>query len=152
MSEIATYQVSLKLLLRNGDEFLILQDTYKNFLDLPGGRINDDEFTVPIEDILRREVTEELGADICYEIQKPLFQVRRFHNGLKMPILLTIYGGIYKSGGIALSDEHAGYDWVHRDNFLFQIDRFYNKEECDVMHQYFDTLKSGSVAITATGR
>ncbi len=142
MSELATYQVSLKLLLRKSDDFLILQDSYKNLIDLPGGRMNDDEFTVPLEDILKREVIEELGTDIAYVIEKPLFQFRRFHESLNMPVLLTIYGGTYESGEIKLSDEHEAYRWVHKDSFDFPEEAFFNKEEYDAMHRYFNSIRA----------
>lgn len=142
MPEIATYQVSLKLLLRKSDEFLILKDTFKSLLDLPGGRINDDEFATPIEDILRREVREELGNDIIYTIEKPLFQFRRFHTSSKMPVLLTVYGGAYTSGEIKLSDEHEGFKWVHKDTFNFPEEAFFNKEEYLVMRAYFKSLQT----------
>lgn len=140
MAELAIYQVALKLLLRKNDQFLILQDTYKSLLDLPGGRMNADEFTVPLEDILRREVTEELGADITYTINKPLFQFRRYHDTLKMPVLLTIYGGTYKSGEIQLSEEHESYQWIHKNDFHFPAEKFFSTEEYDAMNAYFKTL------------
>lgn len=135
----AHYQASLKLLLRKEDEFLLLQDTYKSLLDLPGGRINADEFSVPIEEILRREVTEELGSEITYEIKEPLFQFRRFHTPSNMPVLLTVYEGIYTSGEIILSDEHESYQWVHKQDALFPPERYFTEEEYVAFKQYFSS-------------
>ncbi len=141
MNDLATYQVALKLLLRKDDRFLVLQDTYKSLFDLPGGRINSDELTVPLEDILRREVAEELGPDIRYSIEKPLFQFRRFRHDLKMPVLLTVYGGTYESGAITLSDEHEKYDWITKNDFNFPIEKFFSAEEFEAMNNYFKPLQ-----------
>lgn len=60
------YNVSLKVFLKNNrGEVLALKanrgGSYKGFYDLPGGRINIDEFETPLENIIKREVAEEIG-------------------------------------------------------------------------------------------
>ena len=66
MGTIDQYQISLKLLLQNeNNEILALgardDGIFAGYHDLPGGRIDQEEFTTPIEQILLREVYEEIG-------------------------------------------------------------------------------------------
>ena len=60
------YHVSLKAILKNkAGEILILkarqQGTFSGFYDLPGGRIDEDEFSKSLLEILKREISEESG-------------------------------------------------------------------------------------------
>lgn len=60
------YQVSLKIILKNQQgQILILkamnEGRFAGFYDLPGGRIDVDEFSLPFEEIIDREIMEEVG-------------------------------------------------------------------------------------------
>jgi 8-oxo-dGTP pyrophosphatase MutT (NUDIX family) len=60
------YQISLKLLLKNNNgEVLALKSvdngSYAGYYELPGGRIDTDEFAIDFIDILNREALEEIG-------------------------------------------------------------------------------------------
>lgn len=57
----AVFQVSLKVLLRDGDKVLITIGD-KGDIDLPGGRIDLAETKAPLVDIIAREIREELGG------------------------------------------------------------------------------------------
>jgi len=70
--DYANYHVAFKILLQKGDEFLLLRQLPANKWDFPGGRIDDVEHDVPLMDILDREVREELGDDLQYEVGKPV--------------------------------------------------------------------------------
>lgn len=117
------YQVSLKVLLKNQQgEFLLLkarmQDTYGGFYDLPGGRIDAEEFTAPFTDIIKRELGEEV-KNITYTLKpKPIAIARHnltaAHNfsGKDIHILYVLFEAFYKGGDILVSDEHEGYIWV----------------------------------------
>ncbi len=64
--ERGIYQVSLKLLLKNNKgEILALKaadnGSYAGYHDLPGGRIDADEFNTDFTEIIEREVKEEIG-------------------------------------------------------------------------------------------
>ncbi len=67
--EVDNYQVSLKLVLKNERaEILILNEPLASGrCDLPGGRIDTDEFDVSFEKIIAREIAEELGK-ISYQM------------------------------------------------------------------------------------
>jgi len=60
------YHISLKLILKNdAGEILALKDkeggTLAGLYDLPGGRIDTDEFKTPFPEIIQRETQEEIG-------------------------------------------------------------------------------------------
>jgi len=114
-----TYHVAMKAFVRKGDEVLILteaQDVGK--ADLPGGRIAIGEFDVPFDEILERELREELGADFRYRSNGPvaIFRHRRPEiAALGKPEARIVMIGFeieYLGGEIRLSDEHTECQWV----------------------------------------
>jgi len=117
------YQISLKLILKNSnDEVLLMKaqnkDTYAGFYDLPGGRINVDEFEVTLPDILRREVLEEIG-DVEYDLNpRPVAVARHLIpasisvHKRDVHVLYLLYEGSFKSGKVTVSQEHTGFIWV----------------------------------------
>jgi 8-oxo-dGTP pyrophosphatase MutT (NUDIX family) len=120
--EIDFYHVSLKLILKNQrDEALALtigpQFQFAGYLDFPGGRINKDEFLTPFEDILAREIKEEIG-DLAYTLNPTPVALGRekiqpkegYHEELH--ILFILFEGRYKGGNIILSNEHSAYTWL----------------------------------------
>src|SRR3989338_1632715 len=70
-----TYFVAVKVFLEKDGKLLILKDSFGDW-DLPGGRIKPDEFDVPLEQIIKRKMSEELGSDIKYTIGKPTVFMR----------------------------------------------------------------------------
>lgn len=114
------YQISLKLILKNNKgEVLTLKapeiGNIAGYYDLPGGRIDTDEFSVSFEDILRREIKEEIG-DIDFHMRIAPVAVSRasFISGDKdIRICYLFFEGEYISGDVMISNEHAGYAWIH---------------------------------------
>jgi 8-oxo-dGTP pyrophosphatase MutT (NUDIX family) len=116
-----TYFVAVKIFLQYKEQFLILRDNFGDW-DLPGGRIQKDEFEVLLEDIIHRKLSEELGRDIRYRIGKPvLFMRHQRHEqspGNPMVRIFAVgYEGILESGVIHLSPRHVGMKWVDPKNF-----------------------------------
>lgn len=122
------YQISLKLLLKNQNgEVLLLKGldtgTFSGFYELPGGRIDIDEFQTPYTDILKREASEELG-DVNIEISSTPVAIGRHmvlakHTGNKIkdvPIMYIFFEGKYINGNIEISNEHSGHQWVDLDS------------------------------------
>ena len=117
------YQISLKVILKNKQgEVLILQavdnGSYAGYYDLPGGRINTNEFKVPLSKIIEREVFEEIGK-IKYKLnEKPVAVGRhlipRKYSSLKKDVhcFYAFFKADYISGEIKISEEHMGYKWV----------------------------------------
>lgn len=101
------FQVSLKAFVRKGNAILVIRDAahFTGLWDLPGGRIDEDERSVPIDKILRRELEEECGKNFRVHIGQPVVCWRRYDhpNG---PIFFVGFDCVYKSGALGLSEEH----------------------------------------------
>ncbi len=117
------YQVSLKLLLKNSEgKILALKavddGSYAGFYDLPGGRIDADEFKADFSDIIAREVAEEIG-DVEFRLrQKPVAAGRHLipasmtGSGKDTHVLYLFFEAQYGGGELKISSEHAGYQWL----------------------------------------
>jgi len=117
------YQISLKVIIKNDNgEILLLnadpQGSFAGFYDLPGGRIDTDEFTTPFFDIIKREISEEVG-DIKYSLSsKPVAVGRHLipasmsKNGSDIHILYLFFEAKHISGEITISNEHIGFKWA----------------------------------------
>ena len=141
--DYATYQVALKVLLRKGRNVLFLRDE-KNKWDLPGGRIDNVEGRVPLEKILAREVREELGGEVLYDLKLPAVQFRRYIDSHHVYNLITVYEAKYRSGDIILSHEHVHYEWLNPKTYPFEQKdfcasrkEFYTHEEYKALMRYF---------------
>lgn len=112
------YHIALKAFVRKVGDVLILDDAYGKKCDLPGGRIGVGEFEAPLEEILKREIAEELGPDFKYKNNGPVafFRHRRPENTLEgkpeVRIFMIGFELEYLGGEIALSHEHSGWRWV----------------------------------------
>ncbi|MFA6322120.1 MAG: NUDIX domain-containing protein [Candidatus Buchananbacteria bacterium] len=116
------YQVSLKIILKNSqDEILILnghpQGSFAGFYDLPGGRIDKEEFTLPFEQIIKREIAEEIGEIKLIIGSKPVAMGRHLISANKtgasqdIHILYLFFEAQFISGQINISQEHDGFVW-----------------------------------------
>lgn len=117
------YQVSLKLILKNNeDEILILNGhsggTFAGFFDLPGGRIDEEEFTVPVEKIIQREIAEEIGNIEVSVNPKPVAIGRHLipasitREKKDVHIFYVFFEAKHVGGEIKISAEHEGSKWV----------------------------------------
>lgn len=116
MTVVDKYMISLKVFLTNTDgETLILQNSDKfhsrGFYDLPGWRIDFDEFDTDYETILRREIAEELWVNVKSNISLKPVSMGRLENKQDR-VLLLIFEADYISGEIVISEEHEQYKWV----------------------------------------
>ena len=136
----AMYHVGLKILLKKGDEFLFLTSDDGRHLDLPGCRIDDIEHTVPLPEVIAREVREELGEGVKYKLGKPVFQFRRHFEQWGWHIFLTVYEADWLSGNIQLSAEHSKYQWLHPKKADLKEKDFFHKEEYLAFKKYFENL------------
>jgi 8-oxo-dGTP pyrophosphatase MutT (NUDIX family) len=138
--DYAKFIASFKLILKNNDQVLILNESKRGFLDFPGGRANKSEAFLPIKDILEREIAEELGQDIKYEILGPAMQYRR-RSSFADATLTTIYEANYLSGQIKLSDEHSKYEWIDPKTYNLKDKKINNEEERQAFENYFKRFK-----------
>ena len=116
--EPETYHVATKAFIRKGDDVLLCLESLGKKWDLPGGRIGVGEFDVPLEEILKREIVEELGPNLKYKNNGPaaIFRHRRpeitSENKPEVRVLMIGFELEYLGGDIALSDEHSECRWV----------------------------------------
>lgn len=123
MTERDFYQISLKLILKNNqEEILILKalddGVFAGHYDLPGGRIDYNEFDTDFLSILKRELLEEIGNVEVVIDDKPVALGRAEllkvgPNGKRIRILYVIFEGDYQGGEIVISNEHKDYKWVN---------------------------------------
>lgn len=117
------YQVSLKAIIKNSkNEILILNahndGNFAGFYDFPGGRIDENEFNVPFEKILMREIKEEIGNVKIKLNPTPIalgrhaFQSRQSAGNKEIHVLYVFFEAKYFSGKIKISNEHLGFKWV----------------------------------------
>ena len=139
--DYANFWVSFKLLLKKEGQFLILTQTKANLIDLPGGRVENGEEKLPIKNVLDREIKEELGKNVKYEVLRPIFQYRRHDKTRGTHVLITVYEGDYLSGNIKLSSEHNKYEWINPKKQSLKNRKFDNKEEKLALLKYFKEWK-----------
>ncbi|EMJ58252.1 NUDIX domain protein [Leptospira interrogans serovar Valbuzzi str. Duyster] len=112
MSKHGFFQITQKLFLRKGDEFLILRDRKSGLGDLPGGRMNENEFFEDWSLSMQREIEEELGSQVQIRVStKPLFIHKHKVNEGNFPCIIIAYHADYLGGDIILSDEHDYISW-----------------------------------------
>lgn len=110
-------QVGVKALIKNNQgEYLFIRrskllttDISEPSWDIPGGRIEPDEY---LPEALKREVQEEVG----YEIQsKPKLMAVQdiFVPEKEMHVVRITYALEEAEFNVDLSDEHEEYVWVH---------------------------------------
>ncbi len=115
------YFVAVKVFLKKDGKLLILKDSFGDW-DLPGGRIKKDEFETPLDEIIERKMTEELGKDIKYTIGEPIIFMRheRVEHAPGNPtvrIFAIGYESELKSGEVKTSERHSELLWVDPNNF-----------------------------------
>lgn len=115
------YFVAVKVFLEKDGKFLITKDKW-NAWDLPGGRIRKNEFDVPLEKVIERKMSEELGEGIKYSIGKPIVFMRHERreagaNNQTIRIFAVGYEGSLLEGEPRLGDHHTEMQWVDPRSF-----------------------------------
>lgn len=112
------FQITLKVMLIKGNQFLILRDAIAQTGDLPGGRLAQTEFYQSWVDALRRELHEELGPDVQYTLhEEPLFHFPHRILSAQTDALGIVYRATYRGGNLQISDEHDDFAWVSLDTY-----------------------------------
>ncbi|MEK7507763.1 MAG: NUDIX domain-containing protein [Patescibacteria group bacterium] len=130
MKEDKLFYVAQKAFIQKGGDVLILNDPIIG-LDLPGGKIQEDEYN--FTEALKREVREETGLEI--EIGEPFytwyFKFKPGHRNYPKEVYLIGFRCRWISGEVQLSDEHDSFRWVNENNY----------NEVDDSSEYFKALK-----------
>ncbi|TGL60336.1 NUDIX hydrolase [Leptospira ognonensis] len=113
MSKHGFFQITQKLFLRDGDKFLVMRDRKSGLGDLPGGRMDEDEFFEDWYLSIKREIREELGANIEIEVNPKPFLIHKHRvNEGNHPCVIIGYHAKLIKGKIEMSDEHDFMEWV----------------------------------------
>lgn len=119
------YFVAVKVFLQNEKgELLITKDRFGDW-DIPGGRLRENDFDVPLEKIVERKIKEELGDSVLYRLGTPVLFMRHERNEI-LPsgerevrrIFAVGYRAEYKGGDIVLGKNHEIYQWVNLKTFV----------------------------------
>ena len=114
-----TYFVAVKVFLLDSEgNFLITQDRFGDW-DIPGGRLREQDFNVPLEFVIERKMREELGKDVEYKLGGPALFMRHERDEIlssgnreKRRIFAVGYTAQYQAGKILLGKNHEKYEWV----------------------------------------
>lgn len=119
-----TYFVAVKaFILDEEGNILITKDRFGDW-DMPGGRLREEDFNTPLEEVLARKIREELGESVTYELGSPAVFMRHERDEVmsdgsrqKRRIFAIGYGVKFKGGEIKLGANHAAYEWVPLGSF-----------------------------------
>lgn len=140
-----TYFVAVKVFLEKEGRLLILKDNFGDW-DLPGGRIKKDEFYAPLDQVVERKMSEELGSAIAYTVEeKPAIFMR--HERVEaapgnptVRIFALGYIARLEAGEINLSPRHVEAKWV--DPNTFAPDEYFKGGWLNGVKEYLDLRKN----------
>lgn len=134
----ALYQVATKSLLYKDGRILVLF-TPDNYLDFPGGRVDETERNLPWTEALKRELAEELGDSISIGVGRTLFvSKRQYHKAEQTYYIAAIFFECqYVAGDIKLSDEHGNYEWLTPEEIINHRLKFMSEDERDQLLALF---------------
>lgn len=130
------FYVTLKAIIQKDDQILLMQERVSKLWELPGGRINEGEEVLSEAEIMARELREELGDEIRFDIGPVV--ATTMYAGRNYWFYLVARVCTYRGGTVQLSDEHMKYRWVDKKTFSqFEyvsgygelIARFFNEHE-----------------------
>lgn len=139
------YQVSLKAILKNEKgEVLMLGGldggSFEGFYDLPGGRIDKNEFVVPLSEIMSREIKEEVG-DIEFSLSEAPVAVGRHllkahisYESEDTHVLYLFYEARYIGGEIKTSAEHNSFKWLNLEGV--ELEKYFKSGILEGMKMY----------------
>lgn len=121
MAEKDLYFVAVKIFLEKDGKFLVMKDNFGDW-DLPGGRIKKDEFEAPLENIIARKMSQELGDEVKYEVGKPLLflrheRVEASEGNPTVRIFAVGYPAKWSDGEVHLSQRHTEMLWADPKTF-----------------------------------
>ncbi|MDB5183956.1 MAG: hypothetical protein JWO07_637 [Candidatus Saccharibacteria bacterium] len=113
---ITLFNVGVKAAVVRGEKLLIVKHATKNFWDVPGGRIDDNE---SITQTLTREIAEELPNATIVGIGNVICDFRvpdvTLDNGGGLLLLVHAVELSFDGDDIAISSEHSEAKWATFD-------------------------------------
>ena len=119
-----TYFVAVKVFLEDDKgNLLITKDTFGDW-DIPGGRLRENDFETPLDQVIQRKMKEELGDSFKYAVEGPVVFMRHERNEIlpsgdraKRRIFAIGYQARYEGGEIGLGKNHEKHEWVPTASF-----------------------------------
>lgn len=115
---IQQFNVGVKAAIVQDDKILIVKHATKDFWDVPGGRIDDNE---SMHDTLARELAEELPGSILNDIGEVICAYRVpnlvFDDGAGL-VLIVYRVNVELPDQLQLSDEHSEAKWATLDEAM----------------------------------
>jgi 8-oxo-dGTP pyrophosphatase MutT (NUDIX family) len=140
MSDHGFFQITQKAFIRKGDLLLVMRDKKSGEGDLPGGRMNQNEFFENWIDSLKRELEEELGTSMKLKISEDVVLIHKHRVNLgNYPCVILGYDCEYISGEINISEEHDFFEWV--DIKTFKAETFYSEYMLEAVSKYLSRFK-----------
>ncbi len=140
MSDHGFFQITQKAFIRKGNLLLVMRDKKSGEGDLPGGRMNQDEFFEDWIVSLKRELEEELGNSMKIKISEEVVLIHKHRVNLgNHPCVILGYDCEYISGDIKISDEHDFFEWV--DIKTFKPETFYSEYMLEAVSKYLSRFK-----------
>lgn len=134
---------------KDGEVLILKADsngTFAGFYDLPGGRIDEDEFSMPLLEILKREIVEETGIEDVTIEKVPVAVGRHCISAKKFPklekdihVLYVFYEAHIDSGKIEISGEHEGFEWVDLENI--ELESYFTSGILEGVKMYMEKNK-----------
>ena len=109
---IQRFEVSLKAFIVSEGCALFVQEADTGYWELPGGRIDVGEEWVRHDEVLAREIREELGASLVVSLGPEAVTWTRQRPTDGAFLFLVARPGRIIAGEPALSDEHSALAWV----------------------------------------
>jgi 8-oxo-dGTP pyrophosphatase MutT (NUDIX family) len=145
MSEHGFFQITQKAFIRNGNKLLVMKDKVSGVGDLPGGRMNQDEFFSDWLDSLKRELSEELGNNFIISIKPDIFLVHKHRVNIgNFPCVIIGYHADYISGEIEISNEHDYFEWVDIDTY--KPETLFSEYMLDAVRFYLKGFKNDRIS------
>lgn len=134
------FQLTLKLFIRKNDHLLILKDKKSQVGDLPGGRMNQDEFYMDWTKSIEREIKEELGKEFFIELNQRPFLIHKHHVDIENASCIFVgYHAKYLSGELKLSNEHDYSEWSNV--YEYNPEGLFKGYFLDIMKLYLNEYK-----------
>jgi 8-oxo-dGTP pyrophosphatase MutT (NUDIX family) len=108
---VQRFEVSLKLFIVRGGRALFVREADSGFWELPGGRIDVGEEWRPHDEVLAREIAEELGGALKVRLGTEAVTWTRLRPSDGQFLLLIARLGHIEAGEPELSGEHDALAW-----------------------------------------
>lgn len=147
---IDQYQLSVKAILRNKDGHILSLVTkpewgFDGLHDVPGGRLDVEEFNSHLHDVLVREIEEETGGSsfnihpVPVGFTRGRIPVETAPDGIERRIAYAFFVVDWNGGDVVHSDEHLGSNWLDPKRALTET--LYIPPIQEGVLQYLKTLK-----------